>query len=77
MLFRHDASLGGVGILAVWLQERHGWRAGVVQLAIDACVLAASLLIASPATLALSIVGAAALNMVLAINHRPGRYMGT
>jgi uncharacterized membrane-anchored protein YitT (DUF2179 family) len=77
MLFRHDASLGGVGILAVWLQERHGLRAGLVQLVVDACILAASLLFVSPATLALSILGAAALNVVLAVNHRPGRYTGT
>jgi uncharacterized membrane-anchored protein YitT (DUF2179 family) len=77
MLFRHDASLGGIGILAVWLQERYGVRAGLVQLAVDASVLAASLLVVSPLTVALSIVGAVALNLVLAVNHRAGRYMGT
>jgi uncharacterized membrane-anchored protein YitT (DUF2179 family) len=77
MLFRHEASLGGIGILAVWLQERYGVRAGIVQLAVDAAVLAASLLVVSPLTVALSIVGAVSLNVVLAVNHRAGRYMGT
>ena len=31
-LFRHGASLGGIGILALMLQDRLGWRAGWVQL---------------------------------------------
>lgn len=77
MLFRHDASLGGIGILAVWAQERYGIRAGILQLAVDAAILAASLIVVSPLTVALSIVGAIALNIVLAINHKAGRYMGT
>ncbi|MGO7690470.1 YitT family protein, partial [Rhizobium ruizarguesonis] len=34
-LYRHRASLGGVGILVIYLQERFGIRAGLVQLAID------------------------------------------
>ena len=40
-------------------------------------ILAASLIAVSPLTVALSIVGAVALNVVLAINHKAGRYMGT
>jgi uncharacterized membrane-anchored protein YitT (DUF2179 family) len=77
MLFRHDASLGGVNILAIWLQDRFGIRAGAFQLAVDATILVASFFVVSPGTLALSVLGALALNLVLAINHRPGRYMGT
>jgi uncharacterized membrane-anchored protein YitT (DUF2179 family) len=77
ILFRHQACLGGLNVLAIWLQERRGVRAGVFQLAVDAAVVAASLLVVSPATVALSIVGAVALNVVLAVNHRPGRYLGT
>jgi hypothetical protein len=30
-----------------------------------------------PASVALSIVGAVALNLVIAVNHKAGRYMGT
>lgn len=77
MLFRHRASLGGVNILAIYLQERHGWRAGVFQMAVDAGIVVASFFVVSPTTLALSVLGAVALNVVLAVNHRPGRYLGT
>jgi len=77
ILFRHQACLGGLNILAIWLQERRGVRAGVFQMAVDSAVVAASLLVVSPAVIGLSIVGAVALNVVLAVNHRPGRYLGT
>lgn len=77
ILFRHQACLGGLNILAIWLQERRGVRAGVFQMAVDSLVVAASLLVVSPAVIGLSIVGAVALNVVLAVNHRPGRYVGT
>ena len=76
MLFRHEASLGGLGILALYVHERFGVRAGVFQLMVDAAILVASFFVVSPTTLALSILGAVALNLVLAVNHRPGRYMG-
>jgi uncharacterized membrane-anchored protein YitT (DUF2179 family) len=77
MLFRHHASLGGIGILAHWLQARRGVRAGVFQMAADAVVVGASVLLGVPwATLLVSIAGAVALNLVLAVNHRPGRYLG-
>jgi len=77
ILFRHQACLGGLNILSIWLQERRGVRAGVFQMAVDSLVVAASFFVVSPATIALSIVGAVALNVVLAVNHRPGRYLGT
>jgi uncharacterized membrane-anchored protein YitT (DUF2179 family) len=77
MLFRHEASLGGLSVLALYLQERFGIRAGVFQLVVDAAILVASFFVVSPTTLALSVLGAIALNLVLAINHRPGRYSGT
>ena len=35
VLFRHQASLGGVNILALYLQQSRGWRAGYVQLVVD------------------------------------------
>lgn len=76
MLFRHKASLGGVGILVLYLQNRHGWRAGKVQMAIDSCIVLAAFVIVSPEKIALSVLGAVALNLILAVNHKPGRYMG-
>ncbi|MFP6848443.1 MAG: YitT family protein [Pseudomonas sp.] len=76
MLFRHRASLGGVNILALYLQERFGMRAGAVQMGVDAAIVLASIFVVAPEKVALSVLGAVALNMVLAINHRAGRYMG-
>jgi uncharacterized membrane-anchored protein YitT (DUF2179 family) len=76
MLFRHRASLGGVNILALYLQERFGLRAGKVQMGIDTAIVLAALFIVPADKVVLSILGALALNMVLAINHRAGRYMG-
>ncbi len=75
ILFRHRASLGGLNVLVLYLQERYGWRAGVVQLAFDALILLASMPFISPAAVGISLLGAAVLNLSLAINHRPGRYM--
>jgi uncharacterized membrane-anchored protein YitT (DUF2179 family) len=77
MLFRHQACLGGLNILAIWLQRRRRVRAGIFQMIVDSVVVLASLFVVSPAILALSVLGAVALNMVLAVNHRPGRYLGT
>lgn len=75
ILFRHQASVGGVGIVAVTLQERRGWRAGTVQLGVDIVILLAALAVVPIAQVLLSLVGALSLNLVLAINHRPGRYV--
>lgn len=76
MLFRHRASLGGVGIVALWLQQEKGWRAGNVQMAVDcAIVLAAIFVVADWQRIAYSLIGAVALNLTLAVNHKPGRYV--
>lgn len=77
ILFRHRASLGGVGILAFYLQESRGWRAGHVQMAVDALILLLALITAPLEQVALSVIGAVVLNFTLAINHRSGRYMAT
>jgi uncharacterized membrane-anchored protein YitT (DUF2179 family) len=76
MLFRHQASLGGINILALYLQQRHGWRAGKVQMAIDSLIVLAALGLVEPWLIAVSVLGAVALNLVVAVNHRPGRYLG-
>ena len=75
VLFRHRCSLGGVGILALYLQDRYGWRAGKVQMAVDCAIVLLALWTVEPLRVAWSVAGAVALNLVLAMNHRPGRYM--
>ncbi|MDL5034045.1 YitT family protein [Pelomonas sp. APW6] len=75
ILFRHRASLGGLNILVLYLQDSRGWRAGYMQALLDASILIVSLLVVSPERIGYSLVGMAAMNAALAINHRPGRYM--
>lgn len=77
ILFRHRASLGGLNVVVLWLQERRGWRAGYMQAGLDAAILLASLPWVPVERIGLSLLGMAAVNAALAINHRPGRYMAT
>lgn len=74
VLFRHQASLGGVNIVALYLQDKYGIRAGKFQMAVDVGIVLTSLFVVSPMALAASLVGAVALNLSIALNHRPGRY---
>jgi uncharacterized membrane-anchored protein YitT (DUF2179 family) len=75
VLFRHQASLGGVNILALYLQDRFGIRAGKLQLGIDLVVLIASLLVVDWKLVALSVLGSITLNLVIWMNHRRDRYV--
>ena len=74
---RHRASLGGVGILAVYLQQSRGWNAGVVQMVYDLLLMAAALCILPPGNVLYSALGVVVINLVLVFNHRPGRYRGS
>ncbi len=74
ILFRHRASLGGLNVLVLWLQEARGWRAGQVQMALDGLILLAAAPWVGWGALALSVLAAVALNLALAVNHKPGRY---
>jgi uncharacterized membrane-anchored protein YitT (DUF2179 family) len=76
ILFRHRTGLGGINVLAIYLQDRFGLRAGYFQLAVDLAILAAAFFVIPLDRLALSVLGAVIVNMTLAINHRPGRYLG-
>lgn len=76
VLFRHRAGLGGFNILALYLQDNFGIRAGYFQLGVDLVILVVSLFYLDWTNVALSVAGAAVLNLIIAINHRPGRYVG-
>ncbi|ADX74648.1 uncharacterized conserved protein [Pseudarthrobacter phenanthrenivorans Sphe3] len=75
ILFRHQSSLGGFNILALLLQEKLKWRAGYVQMVLDVAIVLAALALVAPVMVLLSAAGAILLNLVLALNHRPGRYL--
>ncbi len=76
MLFRHRASLGGINVLVLYLQERFGWRAGKVQMGFDCLIVLAAFSVVDAWHVALSVLGAVVMNLTLAVNHRPGRYIG-
>lgn len=76
-LFRHGASLGGVGMLALYLQERADIRAGVTQLVFDALVFLVALFVMPADVVLWSLLGAATLNLIIAMNHRRDRYIAT
>jgi uncharacterized membrane-anchored protein YitT (DUF2179 family) len=75
ILFRHRASLGGFNVLVLYLQERFGWRAGLIQMGLDCTIVILAFALADWWHIALSVLGAVVLNQTLAINHRTGRYV--
>ena len=77
IMFRHASSLGGITILALFLQNRFGLSAGKVQMGIDVFIVLVGFFLVSWQLLLLSILGALALNMVATMNHKPGRYQIT
>ncbi|MEM7644861.1 MAG: YitT family protein [Pseudomonadota bacterium] len=76
VIFRHGASLGGIGILALWMQERFGIQAGWVQLGFDALLFLGAALVLDPWLVAASLLGAVIVNLIIAVNHRRDRYIG-
>jgi len=75
ILFRHGATLGGVGIVAVWLQDAKGIKAGKVQLGFDVFVFALAIALFSPMTVVYSLFSAVVTNLVILTNHRRDRYI--
>ena len=73
--FRHGASLGGIGMLALYLQDRFDFRAGLTQLIFDAGVFIVAFFLFEPKVVIWSLLGAAFLNILIALNHRRDRYI--
>jgi uncharacterized membrane-anchored protein YitT (DUF2179 family) len=74
VVFRHQASFGGLNVLGLYLQGRFGWPVGRTQLAIDALIFLAAWPMLGLHRVGWSALGAAAVNAVLIWNHRPDRY---
>lgn len=74
ILFRHQSSLGGFNVLCLFIQDKFGISVGKSQLAIDTIILVTSFFFVSANVVLLSVLGAAALNLVLSMNHKPTRY---
>lgn len=77
VLFRHGASLGGIGVLGLWLQDRIGVQAGWVQLGFDVVLFVFAVFMLEDIRLvALSLLGAVVVNLIIGVNHRNDRYVG-
>ena len=66
---------GWVGIVALIAQKQRGVGARAMQLALDAVIVTSALLTVPLQRVLMSIVAVVVLNIVLATNHRPGRYV--
>lgn len=75
-LFRHGSGIGGISILAHFLQEKGLMRAGWFLLIVDLCILAIGFFAVPLQNLLYSVIGAVVMNVFVAMNHRPGRYFG-
>ena len=75
VLFRHGASLGGIGVIALMVQERTNFPAGWVQLAFDAVLFLAASTVLPIYLVVLSLLGAVVVNSIVAVNHRHDRYI--
>lgn len=76
-VFRHKGSLGGLGVLALYAQDRFGLRAGLVQLAFDAVLFSIAFFLFAPERVLYSLAGAVILNGVITFNHRRDRYIAS
>ena len=77
VLFRHNGSLGGLGVVALLIQDTTGFRAGWVQLIFDLCLFGLAFFLFDPVLVFYSLLGAVVINLIIAINHRRDRYVAT
>ena len=77
ILFRHKGSMGGFGVLALYVQDRTGFRAGYLQMLADVVIFGVALFLFPFAIVGWSLLGALVLNVVIAVNHRRDRYIAT
>ncbi|MFN3172166.1 MAG: YitT family protein [Hyphomicrobiales bacterium] len=74
-IFRHKASLGGLGVVALWIQDNLGVRAGYIQLGFDALLFAVAAFLFPLSVVMYSLLGAVVLNGLIAFNHRRDWYI--
>ena len=77
VVFRHGGSMGGLGVVALLIQDRTGFQAGWFQLSVDLAIFAAALLLFPASVVLYSLLGAVVINVLIAINHRRDRYLGS
>lgn len=72
-LFRHNASAGGITILALIIEQKTGFKSGWSQLIFDAGVFVAALFVLDPVLVACSFAGALMTNLMIAWNFNIGQ----
>ncbi|WP_052365340.1 YitT family protein [Halotalea alkalilenta] len=70
MMFRENASLGGINILALHLERSRGWHAARTTACWDLALVAIAILVYSPSEIVFSLLAFAVLAVVLAHHHR-------
>ncbi|EEB84485.1 conserved hypothetical protein [Roseobacter sp. GAI101] len=76
-MFRHNGSLGGLGVIALLVQDTTGFKAGWVQLITDAIIFTVALFLFPATVVVYSLLGAVVLNLIITFNHRRDRYIAT
>ena len=76
-LFRHKGSLGGLGVVALLIQDSTGFKAGWVQLIADGIIFAVAFFLFPASVVFYSLLGAVVLNLIITFNHRRDRYVAT
>ncbi|MBP2168134.1 uncharacterized membrane-anchored protein YitT (DUF2179 family) [Erwinia toletana] len=75
-LARHNASVGGTGVITLWGQKVYGVNAGKTQMMLDVVVFVIALAKVPGNLLLWSVLSAVAMNAMLLRWHKPGRYSG-
>jgi len=75
-LVRHNTGVGGVNIIALWMQKTRGWNLGRLHMVLDGVILLVALTAIPLEKLGWSMLSMIAVNMILVAYHRPGRYLG-
>ena len=75
-ILRHNTGVGGVNIIAIWLQKTKGWNVGRLHLVLDGMILLVALTMLDLERVAWSALSVLAINGILVAYHRPGRYLG-
>ena len=75
VIFRHGSSLGGIGILALYLQDQGLMKTGSTQLVFDIALFALAIFFVPWAVVELSLAGVVLLNVSIILNQRRDRYI--
>jgi len=75
-LARHKSSVGGIGVLALYLYETRGINAGKVQGSADTLIVLSAFVALDARHILFSVLSAVSLSLVLYTFHKKGRYTG-